>query len=193
MHEARSTRPELGGIGFGGAAIGNLYTEVDDDIAEAAVRFAYEQGIRYFDTAPFYGYGLSEERLGNVLAGFPDKEVRISTKVGRRISDAGGDRPADDGFAVQGRCARFDYSRDGVLRSLESSLRRLRRQAVDTLLIHDVGRETHGDSMIVDPWGVVLDRLPRGSGVVVAGINPEYQQRMRKGLPALAHRTLHRC
>ncbi len=57
---------------------------------------------------------------------------------------------------------------------------------------HVNGRETHGDSMIVDPWGVVLDRLPRGSGVVMAGINPEYLQRLRKSLPALAHRTLHR-
>ena len=57
---------------------------------------------------------------------------------------------------------------------------------------HLNGRETHGDSMIVDPWGVVLDRLPRGSGVVTAGINPEYVQRLRKSLPALAHRTLHR-
>ena len=56
---------------------------------------------------------------------------------------------------------------------------------------HLNGRETHGDSMIVDPWGVVLDRLPRGSGVVVAGINPEYLGRLRKGLPALSHRTLH--
>ncbi len=58
---------------------------------------------------------------------------------------------------------------------------------------HLNGRETHGDSMIVDPWGVVLDRLPRGSGVVVAGVNPKYIQRLRKSLPALMHRTLHRC
>jgi deaminated glutathione amidase len=58
---------------------------------------------------------------------------------------------------------------------------------------HLNGRETHGDSMIVDPWGVVLDRLPRGSGVVVAAINPDYIKRLRKSLPALAHRTLHRC
>jgi predicted amidohydrolase len=58
---------------------------------------------------------------------------------------------------------------------------------------HLNGRETHGDSMIVDPWGVVLDRLPRGSGVVIAGINPEYVQRLRKSLPALTHRSIHRC
>jgi nitrilase len=58
---------------------------------------------------------------------------------------------------------------------------------------HLSGRETHGNSMIVDPWGVVLDRLPRGSGVVVAGINPAYQESLRKSLPALKHRTLHKC
>ncbi len=58
---------------------------------------------------------------------------------------------------------------------------------------HVSGRETHGNSMIVDPWGVILDRLPRGSGVVVAGVNPQYQSSMRKSLPALAHRTLHAC
>jgi len=58
---------------------------------------------------------------------------------------------------------------------------------------HVNGRETHGDSMIVDPWGVVLDRLPRGSGVVIAGINPEYVQRLRASLPALTHRSIHRC
>ncbi len=137
-------RPGLDRLGFGGAAIGNLYTEVDDDVAEAAVRFAFEKGIHYFDTAPFYGYGLSEERLGKALSGLTEGEVRISTKVGRRISEVEGDQRTNDGFAVPGRCARFDYSRDGVLRSLESSLRRLRRQTVDTLLVHDVGRETHG-------------------------------------------------
>jgi len=58
---------------------------------------------------------------------------------------------------------------------------------------HISGRETHGNSMIVDPWGVVLDRLPRGSGVVIAGINPAYQSSLRKSLPALKHRTLHQC
>ena len=152
--------PELGRIGFGGAAIGNLYTEVDDAVAEAVVCFAFEQGIRYFDTAPFYGYGLSEERLGRALAGFADGEIRISTKVGRLIGEAGGSPQADDGFAVRGRCARFDYSRDGVLQSLESSLRRLRRQAVDTLLVHDVGRETHGERHDVVLRQVLDEALP---------------------------------
>jgi nitrilase len=58
---------------------------------------------------------------------------------------------------------------------------------------HVSGRETHGDSMIVDPWGVVLDRLPRGSGVVLANLNLEHVRRLRHGLPALTHRTIHRC
>jgi nitrilase len=58
---------------------------------------------------------------------------------------------------------------------------------------HVNGRETHGDSMIVDPWGVVLDRLPHGAGIVIASINPEYQSSLRKSLPALNHRTLHHC
>ena len=58
---------------------------------------------------------------------------------------------------------------------------------------HLSGRETHGNSMIVDPWGVILDRLPRGSGIVIAGVNPAYQASLRKSLPALQHRTLHKC
>jgi D-threo-aldose 1-dehydrogenase len=157
---ARRVRTEFDRIGFGGAAIGNLYSEVDDDVAEAAVHFAFEQGMGYFDTAPFYGYGLSEERLGKALLGITNEEVRISTKVGRHISEAGAEPQADDGFAVQGRCARFDYSRDGVLRSLESSLRRLRRQAVDTVLVHDVGRETHGERHDVVLRQVLDEALP---------------------------------
>jgi D-threo-aldose 1-dehydrogenase len=152
--------PALGGIGFGGAAIGNLYTEVADEAAEAAVRFAFEQGIRYFDTAPYYGYGLGEERIGRALSEFAEGDVRISTKVGRLISEAGGGPQPDDGFAVPGRCARFDYSRDGVLRSLESSLRRLRRQRVDTVLVHDVGRETHGERHDVVLRQVLDEALP---------------------------------
>jgi D-threo-aldose 1-dehydrogenase len=156
----RRVPPELRQIGFGGAAIGNLYTEVHDEAAEAAVWFAFEQGIRYFDTAPYYGYGLSEERLGRALSAFAEGEVRISTKVGRQISEAAVHSQADDGFAVAGWCAHFDYSRDGVLRSFESSLRRLRRQTVDTLLVHDVGRDTHGERHEVVLRQVLDESLP---------------------------------
>ncbi len=133
-------------IGFGAAAIGNLYAPVDDRDARAAVEDALRRGIRYFDTAPYYGYGLSEERLGCALASASARDVVISTKVGRLIvsAETGGTLPAE-GFAVSGRQAVFDYSHDGVLRSFEASLRRLRRDRVDVLLLHDVGRETHGE------------------------------------------------
>lgn len=132
-------------LGFGAAAIGNLYTAITDDVAEAAVLEAYRLGVRLFDTAPFYGYGLSEQRLGHALASLHVDDVVISTKVGRLIVSGVDEGPPDDGFAVSGRHAVFDYSRTGVMRSFESSLRRLGRGAVDILLLHDVGREAHGD------------------------------------------------
>jgi D-threo-aldose 1-dehydrogenase len=132
-------------LGFGAAAIGNLYAAVSDELAEAAVQEAYRLGVRFFDTAPFYGYGLSEQRLGHALSPFPAHDLVISTKVGRLILCDTEGKPADDGFAVSGRRAIFDYSRSGVMRSFESSLRRLRRGSVDILLLHDVGRETHAE------------------------------------------------
>jgi D-threo-aldose 1-dehydrogenase len=132
-------------LGFGASAIGNLYTAVEDEVAEAAVREAYRLGIRFFDTAPYYGYGLSEQRLGHALASVHAEDVVISTKVGRLIVSGADGEPSADGFAVGGRRAVFDYSRAGIMRSFESSLRRLRRGSVDILLLHDVGRETHGE------------------------------------------------
>ena len=132
-------------LGFGAAAIGNLYTAVTDDTAGAAVEEAYRLGIRLFDTAPYYGYGLSEQRLGYALASLHADDALISTKVGRLIVPGAQGESPDEGFAVSGRRASFDYSRGGVIRSFESSLRRLRRGSVDILLLHDVGRETHGE------------------------------------------------
>jgi len=129
------------GLGFGGAGIGNLYQAVDDETARRAVDAAWEAGIRYFDTAPHYGLGLSERRLGAALAGRPRGDYTISTKVGRllvptpetahlRDDEAGFDVPAD-------HARRWDFSADGVRRSLESSLERLGVDRVDVVLIHD--------------------------------------------------------
>lgn len=132
-------------LGFGAAAIGNLYTAVTDESAGAAVEEAYRLGIRLFDTAPYYGYGLSEQRLGYALASLHADDALISTKVGRLIVPGQQGESSADGFAVSGRRAVFDYSRGGVVRSFESSLRRLRRGSVDILLLHDVGRDTHGE------------------------------------------------
>ena len=145
---ARRSRPAAAlavpALGFGGAALGNLYHALSDQSAAQAIEQALALGVRYFDTAPFYGYGLSERRLGAALGGPTPDGVIISTKVGRRIVPAEDGAAPGDGFEVRGQRARFDYSREGVLRSLESSLERLRRTRVDILLLHDVGRETHG-------------------------------------------------
>lgn len=132
-------------LSFGGAPIGNLYAGVAEDDALAAVQHAWRSGIRHFDTAPYYGYGLSESRLGAALAGIPRSDYSLSTKVGRLLLDADASQPtADDGFAVSGHRAVFDYSRDGILRSVESSLRRLGTDHVEILLLHDIGALTHG-------------------------------------------------
>lgn len=120
--------------GLGCAPIGNLYTAVAQADAEATVATALAAGIRFFDTAPHYGAGLSEERLGRTLAEVPRDEVVIATKVGRQVVDGDG-QPVGPGQV--GVDTVLDSSRDGVLRSLEDSLRRLRTDRVDVLYLHD--------------------------------------------------------
>jgi D-threo-aldose 1-dehydrogenase len=131
----------VGPIAFGAASIGNLYTEVDDATAADAVDAAWESGMRYFDTAPHYGLGLSERRLGAALRSRPRGEYIVSTKVGRLlvpIELTAGDRDLDNGFDVPRDHERVrDYSRDGVLRSIESSLERLGLDHIDIVLVHD--------------------------------------------------------
>jgi D-threo-aldose 1-dehydrogenase len=141
-----ATGVEVSQLGFGAAALGNLYSAVDDDASLAAVVTALQEGLRYFDTAPFYGHGLSEQRLGRALGGLgrPPDRVTLSTKVGRLIIPDETGTQGTDGFVVSGHRAVFDYSRDGIMRSFESSLQRLGRDQVDILLLHDVGRVTHG-------------------------------------------------
>jgi D-threo-aldose 1-dehydrogenase len=138
----------LTSLGFGGSVIGNLGHAVDDATAHAAVEAAWAGGVRYFDTAPHYGLGLSERRLGAALrpllrqhaaAGGQRADVVVSSKVGRliepRVPVAARD---DDGFDVPGDLTRrLDYSRDGVLRSIEASLQRTGLDALDLVLVHD--------------------------------------------------------
>ncbi|MEU0407597.1 aldo/keto reductase [Streptomyces griseorubiginosus] len=126
-------------LAFGGAAIGNLFTEVSDEQAHEAVTAAWERGIRYFDTAPHYGLGLSERRLGEALARYPRAEYTVSTKVGRRLepTEVSGDDLAN-GFAVPAAHHRvWDFSADGVRRTLEASLERLGLDRVDVVYLHD--------------------------------------------------------
>ena len=134
------TQLELSELGYGGASVGNLNVALDDEAAASTLRAAWEAGVRYFDTAPHYGLGLSERRLGAALAGLPRDEFVVSTKVGRLLipnpSPKGWD--LDNGFVVPDDLTRArDYSRDGVLRSLESSLDRLGLDRVDVVYVHD--------------------------------------------------------
>jgi D-threo-aldose 1-dehydrogenase len=127
-------------LGFGAAPLGNLYTSLTDEEAHAAVDAAWDAGIRYFDTAPHYGLGLSERRIGAALAGRPREEFVVSTKVGRLLVDnphpTGTD--TEHQFAVPDTLTRvLDYSADGVRRSLEASLERLGLDRVDVVLVHD--------------------------------------------------------
>lgn len=134
----------LSRLSFGGAPIGNLYEPVDDETAAATVMRAWNQGIRHFDTAPYYGYGLSESRLGATLQHLERSSYTLSTKVGRLIEDDLGRSDHADGFIVDNQRACFDYSRDGITRSLDASLKRLRTGHIELLLLHDIGPLTHG-------------------------------------------------
>ena len=128
----------LGKLGFGGAGIGNLYRAIPDGEALATVLAAWDAGIRYFDTAPHYGLGLSEQRLGAVLRDKPRDEFVISTKVGRLLepnSDGGKD---PEGFDVPATMRRvWDFSEGGIRRSIEDSLERLGLDHVDIAYLHD--------------------------------------------------------
>ncbi len=147
-------------LGFGGAPLGNLYRAVPEAEARETLDAAVQSGIRYFDTAPYYGFGLSESRLGEALRGRSD--IVISTKAGRLLTpapdvDASGER---FGFVSPMPFEPvFDYSYDGILRSHEQSLQRLGVSRIDSLLIHDIGRMTHGDA-----HGQRLAQLTDGGG-----------------------------
>lgn len=135
---------ELPQLGFGGAPIGGLLDAVDDAAALAAIAAALDSGIRYFDTAPFYGFGLSERRLGDVVRGAGD--VIVSTKVGRLLKPGLPDDPAALGWPNPLPFhPHFDYGYDAVMRSFEDSLQRLGRDHVDMLFLHDIGSFTHTD------------------------------------------------
>jgi D-threo-aldose 1-dehydrogenase len=164
----------LSPLGLGGAPIGNLYAEVEERVALNVVDAAWENGIRYFDTAPHYGLGLSERRLGAALRRRPRDEYLISTKVGRLLvpnpRPVGSDLPSG-GFAVPDALMRQrDYSRDGVLRSLEASLERLGLDRVDIVFVHDP--EEHMESALAEAIPALIELREQGViGAIGAGMN----------------------
>jgi D-threo-aldose 1-dehydrogenase len=153
-------------LSLGCAQLGNLYRAITDEQARATVDTAWEQDIRYFDTAPHYGLGLSERRLGSALAGRPRSEYVLSTKVGRLLQPmTAAGRRDDEGFDVPASHRRvWDFSRDGVLRSLEQSLQRLGLDAVDIVYLHDPDEHRRE---VLDTAYPALEEL-RGQGVVSA-------------------------
>jgi D-threo-aldose 1-dehydrogenase len=128
-------------LGLGTSAFGNLFSETTDAATDAATATAWDGGVRYFDTAPHYGLGLAERRLGAALRERPrDVPYVVSTKVGRRLvpTPQNAHLQDDDGFAVPATHRReFDFSRDGILHSVEGSLERLGLDRVDILYLHD--------------------------------------------------------
>lgn len=132
-------------IGFGASGIGTLYRDVPETVARDTLAAAYEAGIRYFDTAPLYGHGLSELRLGQFLRTVPRDGITVSTKVGRYLVPPRGS-PVDYGLWASPLRLKpvFDYSYDGTMRALEQSASRLGFPDFDIVYIHDVDRYTHG-------------------------------------------------
>ena len=124
-------------LGLGCAPIGNLFAGVSDDDAQATVAAAWDAGIRYFDTAPLYGHGVSERRLGRALGDRPRDQYVLETKVGRVLDPAGPERAETIFTDVGDLEPRFDLSHDGIMRSLEESLARLGTDRIDVALLHD--------------------------------------------------------
>ena len=132
-------------VGLGCAQLGGLYRPVDDAEATAIVAAAWDAGIRYFDTAPYYGFTLSEHRLGAALRHRPRGDYVVSTKVGRLMRPDPAVMPGDGGWSAPLPFRPvFDYTYDGIRRSHDDSLQRLGLDRVDILYVHDIGRVTHG-------------------------------------------------
>lgn len=164
---------EVTELSFGAAAIGNLFTPVTDEAATAAVDAAWDAGVRYFDTAPHYGLGLSERRLGAALRDRPRAEYALSTKAGRLLVPY--DQPAGDdladGFAVPATHRRvWDFSADGVRRSIEDSLRRLGLDRVDIVYLHDP--DDHAEQAFRQAYPALERLRAEGTvGAIGAGMN----------------------
>ncbi|MET7855257.1 aldo/keto reductase [Streptomyces avermitilis] len=164
-----------GRLGFGTAPLGNMFREIPEEEAAATVAAAWDHGIRYFDSAPFYGAGLAEIRLGEVLAQHPRDEYVLSTKVGRVIYDEIED-PATRALGEKGGLFEFgrpnkmvdDYTADATLRSIEDSLKRLKTDRLDIVWVHDVAKDFHGDE-----WLSVYESARTGAFRVLTKLREE--------------------
>lgn len=171
--QVRATGVRLTSLGLGAAPAGNLYRATTDEEAHATFQAAWDAGIRYFDTAPHYGLGLSERRLGEYLRTRPRDELVVSTKVGRLLvpSPETADRTDPDLFEVPATARRvWDFSRDGVLRSIESSLERTGLDRVDVVYLHDP--DDHWEQAAHEALPALTELRDQGViGAVGAGMN----------------------
>ena len=160
-----------GPLGCGGAPLGNLFDAVTDDEADAVLAAAWDEGVRHFDTAPSYGFGLSEHRMGRALRTRPRDAFAIATKVGRLLE------PIRTGPVARERSSfvdglpfsvRFDYGADATFRAIEDSLQRLGLSRVDIVYIHDVSEDTHGAD-----WVERFDTAMRGAAVALTRLRDE--------------------
>jgi D-threo-aldose 1-dehydrogenase len=158
-----------GPLGFGGAPLGNMFERVSDADAIATLEAAWDAGIRYFDTAPEYGPGISEHRFGQFLRNKPRNEYVLSTKVGRLLR-ADATKGGQHGPFVAGLPFRvdYDYTADGVRRSIEDSLQRMGIASIDIAYIHDCAEDAHGDR-----WLEVFDTAMKGAAVALTQLREE--------------------
>lgn len=154
-----------GKLGFGAAPLGNMFRDIPEQEALATVEAAWNDGIRYFDNAPFYGAGLAELRMGEALAGKPRDQYAISTKVGRVILDEIEDVSTRD-LGEKGEVFKYgrpnkivnDYSEDATLRSIEDSLKRLKTDHIEIAWVHDVAQDFYGDE-----WLAIFESARKGA------------------------------
>jgi D-threo-aldose 1-dehydrogenase len=176
------TKLQVTELGFGAATFGNLYRPMTDEDAHTSIQKSMELGLNQFDTAPYYGFGLSERRVGDALREHDSADYILSTKVGRILEPCA---KAEDKY---GFCSpmpfepKYDYSYDGIMRSFEHSIQRLGLSKIDILYMHDIGRATHGDEhdrlfkIAMEGGYKAMDEL-RSQGLVSAiglGVN-EYE------------------
>ncbi|KIG08085.1 aldo/keto reductase [Caballeronia concitans] len=172
------TSLEVTALSLGTAPLGGLYHELTEEEARATVDAAWRAGMRFFDTAPHYGHTKAEHRLGDALRRYPRADFVLSTKVGRRFVPRTTPDDGSEGWAnplpFQ---AIYDYTYDGILRSFEDSQQRLGMIDIDIVLIHDIGRYTHGEKnarywrQLTDEGGFrALDELKQSRGVKAVGL-----------------------
>lgn len=157
-------------IGFGAASLGNMFRVVTDDEAREALEAAWDAGVRYYDTAPHYGLGLSERRLGAFLQTKPRDEFVVSSKAGRLLRpnpDDDGGLDLDNAFHVRTDVRReLDFTADGIRASVEESLERMGLDRIDVLYLHDPERSGHLDDAIAESYPAMA--ALREQGVVDA-------------------------